>query len=180
MKIIDFNRDFMGFESAEDLLLDTGIILAVLNKYDVWHTTVKNLFEQHISNNNTNLYVHSGIISEILHLAKKLAKEYMKHFDTVLTQEEINEAIFVTVNGVAELVEEQHVILNSDRISSRIHIRNAQYFGSTDALTVSIAESYGISLLTVDRKLINNLYAKEYEFPNIVNVYFTTPANMDY
>jgi predicted nucleic acid-binding protein len=50
MEIVDFNDNFKGFESGEDILVDTGILFALLNSYDAWHQTVNNLFDNFVIN----------------------------------------------------------------------------------------------------------------------------------
>ena len=38
MELINFNSEnFKGFPEGEEVLVDTGIILAYLNEYDTWH-----------------------------------------------------------------------------------------------------------------------------------------------
>ena len=49
MEKIDFSADdFYGFSDGEDILVDTGIILAYLNSYDAWSEVVTELFDKHI------------------------------------------------------------------------------------------------------------------------------------
>ena len=64
----DFNSpDFKGLVEHEDILLDTGVILAFLNKYDAWHKTVAELFDKHIIGNDTAifLYVNPTLVNEV-------------------------------------------------------------------------------------------------------------------
>jgi len=183
MKRIDFNYSFPGFDDNEDILLDTGVILALLNKYDAWHTTVKNLFDNFIFNEGSNLYlyIHSGIINEVTFLSDKPLKQYMLKHGLRFTQEEIQDAISSTILGIRELVEKEFLlILDSNTNSILKQIDHSQYFGSMDALTISLAEEYGISLLTVDRKLIENIENKKDDFVNIQNVYYSTSGYRDY
>ena len=49
MEKIDFSsNDFEGFSDGEDILVDTGVLLAYLNDYDSWSNIVKELFNTHI------------------------------------------------------------------------------------------------------------------------------------
>lgn len=42
MKIIDFNnKGFSGFEENEDILIDTGVLLAYYNEFDAYYTTIQ-------------------------------------------------------------------------------------------------------------------------------------------
>lgn len=94
MQIIDFNDNFKGFEESEDILVDTGILLALFNKYDGWFTTVNELFENHIINNENAifLYVNPCIINETTYLAKKPFKNYLKlHSNETFTQKDISD-----------------------------------------------------------------------------------------
>lgn len=47
-------------------------------------------------------------------------------------------------------------------------------------MTVAMTDAYGISLLTVDNKLVNNIVAKSDEFNDITRLYYTTPAYRSY
>ena len=49
----DFNRpDFQGFVEGEDILVDTGVLLAFYNPYDAYYSTVNQLFDKHILHND--------------------------------------------------------------------------------------------------------------------------------
>ncbi len=101
MKIIDFNDNFKGFENKEDILIDTGILLALFNSKDGWFTTVNKLFEQHIFNaeNILFLYVNPSIVNEVTYLAKEPFKNYIKsHPNESFTQDEANESTDKIIN----------------------------------------------------------------------------------
>ena len=94
MKLINFNGNFSGFENGEDILLDTGILLAYLNTYDCWNATVNKLFENYILNNDNELYlyINVAILNEITNLIgkNKPVEEYMKkHKNHGITDDEI-------------------------------------------------------------------------------------------
>lgn len=178
----NFNQ-FLGFEDNEDIFIDTGIILALLNKYDAWHTTVKNLFNKYIVDSNCKpiLYIHSGILTEVTKLADKPLKKYMEAFNFGLSEADIDEAIEITLCGLTELIRNE--ILNPLDADVNIMIRqlkHARYFDSTDALTVSMIEEYAISLLTLDSALVRNIWDKRTDFPRIKNLYSTTANYRDY
>ncbi|MFO1444045.1 hypothetical protein KDN24_12695 [Bacillus sp. Bva_UNVM-123] len=92
MKIIDFNTpSFSGFQKEEDILLDTSIILGYYNKYNAYHTTITELFQNHILNNDNDLflYINPTILNEITHLASNPLKQYLNRYPE--KKKEINE-----------------------------------------------------------------------------------------
>lgn len=187
MKIIDFNHpSFTGFEPGEDILIDTGIILGYYNKYDAYYTTVTKLFEDHILNNDNNmfLYINPTVINEINHLAKTPLKQYLKSFPHESRNFTTSDKDVLTnniVKGVKELIEnEVLLILDGDKESALKQIDLSDSLGAVDAVNASIANLYGTSFLTVDRALTNNIFSKQTELPNIKTVYYTSGRNRDY
>lgn len=182
MNLIDFN-DFLGFEPSEDIFIDTGVLLAFLNKHDAWHPTVRDLFDKYILNNDNEitLYTHSGIINEVTHLANKPLEQYMEAFNFGLSEAEIIETAENTITGLTLMLENNYLeTLVSSQTSLVIQTKYSRYFGSTDSLVVSILQEYGISFLTVDYKLARKIQDKSSEFNNIRNVYVTKSSYMDY
>ncbi len=181
---IDFNKDFGGFQQNEDLLVDTGIILALLNEYDAWHTTVKDLFSHHIlnSDNDIYLYIHAGIINEVTHLSSKPLKQYMnKHSELGFSSDDIENTTKATLFGMKEMLDKDYLLLlesNKDVLLNQI--KYSQYFGSMDALTASVANEYGISILTLDRRFTDHIVNIQQDFSNIPIVYYTIPRHRDY
>jgi predicted nucleic acid-binding protein len=154
MKIIDFNNSsFSGFQPEEDILIDTGIILAFYNKYDAYYTTVTNLFNTHILNNNNNvfLYINPTVINEIAHLAKTPLKQYLKKFpgeSSNFTAGDIEKLTSNIIDGVKELIEhEVLLILDGDKESALKQIELSVPLGAVDAVNASIANLYGTSFL---------------------------------
>jgi len=184
MEIIDFNRNFQGFYDSEDILLDTGVILALLNQYDAWHTTVKNLFNNFVFNStlNLSLYIHPGIVNEVTHLSGKPLEQYMaKHQNLLFSQSDIENITTDTLQKIRDFIEQDIlIVLESTKQTLLKQIDYCRYFGALDSLTVAMTDEYGISLLTVDNRLVNNIAAKTIEFKNIVRVYHTTPAYRSY
>ncbi len=116
------------------------MLLAFLNEFDVWHTTVNNLFNNHILNNSDeiNLYTHSGIINEVTYLAEKPLDNYMKAFNFGLSESDIIETAEKAIIGLSEMIEQDYLeILVSSKISTLQQIKYARHFGSTDSLIVS-------------------------------------------
>lgn len=71
MEKIDFSADdFIGFSDNEDILVDTGVLLAYLNRYDSWSEVVTKLFNEHISAENMDktlfLYINPCILNKIM------------------------------------------------------------------------------------------------------------------
>lgn len=186
MKRVNFNKqdEFLGFEENEDILLDTNIIYALLNKYDAWHTTIRNLFDNFIfiSNNvKLYLYTHSGIVNEVTYLTRDPLKQYSEHHSITFSEQDINQSVNDILNKTKQLIEnEVFLILESNIESICQQIDYAMYFGAMDSLIISLANQYGISLLTTDTKLLNNLFNKQNEFLNIRNIYYTHGFHRDY
>lgn len=180
----NFNQEFTGFKDNEDILLDTGVVLALINKYDAWHSTIKSLFENYIFNEESNvfLYVHSGIVNEVTHLSDKPLSQYIsKHKGSIVTEEDIKEARDATILGIRELIDKEYVsLLISDKNSILKQIDYSLYFGSNDSLSVSLLDGYGISLLTVDNRLVDNIENIKQDFPNIQTLYYTKSNHKDY
>ncbi|MFA5882151.1 MAG: hypothetical protein WC834_08125 [Eubacteriales bacterium] len=182
MRKIDFNDNFTGFEEGEDILLDTGIILALLNQYDAWHSTVKDLFNSFIfvETSKVTLYVHSGIINEVTFLSGRPLQTYMEKYGQSYSQQDIDDAINNTLRGISELIENEILLpLDSSKASILNQIRYSRYFGAMDALVVSVVEDYGISFLTVDNRLVEKIVNKD-SLANIRNLYYTLPNYRDY
>lgn len=182
MNLIDFNK-FSGFEQSEDIFVDTGVLLAFLNKFDAWHTTVSNLFNNYILNNSNEitLYTHSGVINEVTHLAEKPLDQYMKAYDFGLSNADIIETAQNAINGLKLMIEQDYLeILESSKISILQQLNYSKLFGSTDSLIVSIVQEYGISLLTVDYRLATKIQTNHSAFGNINNIYVTNSSYMDY
>jgi predicted nucleic acid-binding protein len=183
MRIIDFNDDFQGFEDNEDVLLDTGVILALLNQYDVWHSTVKSLFDKYVFTESSNLYlyIHPGIVNEVTFLSDKPLKQFMLKHGLRYSREEIEDTTNATIKGIRELIEKEYLLILDGNTSSILkQIDFSHYFGSMDALTVSLTEEYGISLLTLDKRLIDNINNKKDTLKNIQNLYYSTSEHRDY
>ncbi|WP_336883835.1 hypothetical protein [Priestia koreensis] len=187
MQIIDFNHSsFKGFQQGEDILLDTGILMALSNQYDAYSTTVRALFTNHILKNNNNLflYVNPTIVNEVTFLADRPLKNYLKanpqearNFDQQSKESVANKSI----EGIKELIEQEVlIVLDGDKESTLHQIDMTKALGAADALNTSIANLYGTSFLTVDYKLAQNLHTYQSKFPNIKSVYFTTGANRTY
>jgi len=186
MEIIDFNRDFSGFLDGEDILLDTGILLAYLNKYDSWSTTVSKLFTEYILNNNNELYlyINIAILNEITNLIgkNKAIQEYMnKHENHGITDEEIIRVEKDSIEQLKILLENDVIqYLDMTKESYLTQLELYKSLGAADAINASIANEHGISFLTVDNRLVNNIYRNKDKLNNISNLYYTSPEYKDY
>lgn len=184
MKVIDFNENFSDFQEEEDILLDTGIILALLNEYDAWHNTVRGLFENHVFGNDNQLflYVNPIILNEVSFLSNKPLEQYMKnHPEESFTDKDIRIAKESTVNDVLEMVKHEILlILDGNRESALKQLELYRELGSADAANVSIANEFGTSFLTVDSKLAWNIKKQEDKLNQIGNIYHTTGKHMSY
>ena len=185
---IDFNDEsFKGFSVEEDILVDTGIILAYLSKYDTWHKTVNELFTNHIFNNDKAvfLYINPCILNEVMHITtvtKKCISEYLKkHPEISLTKQEKEEIESNTVQSMKILIDKEILIpLEAGKETYLKQIETCKYLGSADAFNASLANEYGISFLTVDNKLVTNIENNITYFKDIDKIYYTTNAHIEY
>lgn len=185
MQLIDFNSPaFTGFDEGEEILLDTGILLAYLNEYDAWHTTVKKLFDNHIFGNDKVifLFVNPTMINEVLHLGKEPLKKYIeKHPSTCIDTDESKRVQKHINNTITTLV--QHDVLNvldSDKDTLVKQIEISDDLGAGDAVHASIANEYGINFLTIDRRLSEKINNMEDKLGNIPKIYLTYAKHRDY
>lgn len=185
MQLIDFNsKSFKGFEDKEEILLDTGIIFAYLNEYDVWHTTVKKLFENHIFNNDKVmfLFVNPTVINEVEFLSQQPLKFYLqKHPDKSVNQCEIDRVKKLLNMSLIQLIESRILnILDGDKESVLKQIKLSNILGAADAVNATIADAYGINFLTVDRRLANHMYQLQKDLKDIEKIYYTQGKYRDY
>lgn len=187
MQKINFNEtSFSGFANGEDILLDTGIILAYLSTHDTWHSTVKNLFNNHIFNNNNAifLYINPCVLNEVIHLTsnqKSISTYLEKHPEITLTDEQKDEIERNTVEALKILVDNEILIpLDGDKNTYLKQMETYKTLGSADAFNASLASEYGISFLTVDNKLVNNIENNISYFDGINQLYYTTGKYKEY
>jgi predicted nucleic acid-binding protein len=185
MEKIDFNtKHFNGFHQGERILLDTGIILALANEYDSWHGTVKELFDRYILTESQSLflYINPTILNEITHLADKPFNSYLKkHPEFDSSRINPREIVDKTVTSVKRLIRnEVLLIVDGNKESTIKQIELYKKLGSADAVNVSIANGFCLSILTVDFKLTNNVYHSKGKLGNIPKIYYTNPGHQDY
>ncbi|PWX37194.1 hypothetical protein CYK80_12375 [Clostridium perfringens] len=184
MELINFNSEnFKGFPEGEEVLVDTGIILAYLNEYDTWHNTVKNLFENHILNNDETifLFVNPCIINEVTFLKDKPINNYLKKTGNRVNMEEVQRVSKAVLEGLNIMVDNEILeIIDGDKNSVKKQIELSDFLGSADAVNASIANAYGINFLTIDTRLANNMKIKEEELKDIKIIYHTTPEHKTY
>lgn len=184
MELINFNsEDFKGFPEGEEILVDTGIILAYLNQYDTWHNTVKNLFENHILNNDKTifLFVNPCIINEVTFLKDKPIISYQKNTGNKLNKTEVQRVSKSILENLNIMVDNEILeIIDGDKDSVKKQIELSDFLGSADALNASIANAYRINFLTIDTRLANNMKSKEDELPDIKIIYHTTAKHKTY
>lgn len=189
MEKIDFSSDdFVGFSDGEDILVDTGILLAYLNSYDAWSEVVTELFDKHILAEGLDktlfLYINPCVLNEIMNLTgkNKTIGYYMrKHKSDTLTEEEIAEVEKKTVAALRILIENDILIpLEANKETYLRQMNTYKELGSADSFNVSLANDYGISFLTVDNKLVKNIEENISNFPDLGNVYYAPPEKQSY
>lgn len=189
MKKIDFSsNDFMGFSDGEDILVDTGILLAYLNSYDAWSDVVTELFDKHILSEDTDkvlfLYINPCVLNEIMNLTgkNKTIEYYMKkHKSIKITDEEIEKVEKKTVDALKVLIENDILIpLEANKETYLRQMNTYKELGSADSFNASLANDYGISFLTVDNKLVQHIEENIFNFPDLGNVYYAPPEKQSY
>ena len=189
MEKIDFSsNEFTGFSNGEDILIDTGVLLAYLNSYDSWSEVVHSLFEKYIFADDSEtilfLYINPCILNEIMNLTakNKVIENYLKkHKSKIITDDEI----FDNERNVAESM---RILLSHDILlpldaAKDTYLRQIDTYkelGSADSFNVSLANDYGISFLTVDNRLVNHIEENLYNFSNLDRVYYAPPEKQSY
>lgn len=180
MEKIDFNKKFKGFENNEDILIDTGVILAYFNIYDAWHATIKDLFNNHIFNEDSSvaLYVNCAILNELTnyinkgnHIKRYVEKHSNITFDVDVEIERV-ETLFIRSLDIMFL-NELFLILNGSKECFSKQLTLYKELGACDSINVSMVNDFGISFLTVDNKLVDRILLKQNDLFNIRNVYCT-------
>lgn len=182
MKIVDFNAPgFNGFEPEESILIDTGVLYAYFNSFDAYHATVKNLFDTYVFNNENVLFlfVNPTIVNEIVNLAQRALDQYLiahphesENFAT-RDKEAVRDKIMHFVRDLIQ--EEVLLILDGDKDCVLRQIDLTNDLSAADAVNVSMASLYGISFMTLDNRLVNNMIEVRSEIESINNLYFTKP-----
>lgn len=184
MILIDFNEKFTGFEDKEDILLDTGILLALLNEYDTWHSTVKHLFINHIFNNDktTFLYINPTMTNEVTHLRDKPLQQYKEnHPNEEISEEQAMNASNELIRDIKDLIQLGILkFLGGNEASVLKQLSIFEQVGSADAANISIANEYGTSFLTTDATLARKSKTIEIELESIPKIYYTTAIHMSY
>lgn len=184
METIDFNSNlFKGFEEKEEILLDTGVILAYLNKYDSWNETVTNLFNNHILDNDSSvfLFVNPCIINEVTFLSGKPVEQYLKNNRQIqISQQEQEYSKTNTLESLKILIDNEILlVLDGDKNSVIKQIDLSEKLGSADAVNAALVNEYGINFLTVDNKLVSNMVSCKDQLQDVKKVYYTTPEHIN-
>lgn len=189
MEKIDFSADdFYGFSDGEDILVDTGIILAYLNSYDAWSEVVTELFDKHILAEDMDktlfLYINPCILNEIMHLTsnhQSIVTYLRKHRSETISEAEIEEVEKKTVDALRILIKSEILIpLAADKSTYLRQMNTYKELGSADSFNASLANDYGISFLTVDNKLVQHIEENISNFSDIGNVYYAPPEKQSY
>lgn len=189
MEKIDFSDvKFDGFSDGEDILVDTGVLLAYLNDYDAWSSVVKELFNQHILRDDSDkalfLYINPCVLNEIMHLTgnnQSIVTYLRKHKGESISPAEIENVEKKTVSALKILIENEILIpLEASKETYLRQMGTYKELGSADSFNVSLANDYGISFLTVDNKLVKNIEDNIANFPNLGKVYYAPPEKQSY
>lgn len=189
MEKIDFSADdFIGFSDNEDILVDTGVLLAYLNRYDSWSEVVTKLFNEHILAEDMDktlfLYINPCILNEIMHLTsnnQSIISYLKKHKGATISDEEIQEVEKKTVEALRILIKNEILIpLSADKDVYLRQMNTYKELGSADSFNASLANDYGISFLTLDNKLVGHIEENISNFPDLGNVYYAPSEKQSY
>lgn len=189
MEKIDFSAsNFGGFSDGEDILVDTGILLAYLNSYDAWSKVVTELFDNHIlqeeSDKTLFLYINPCVLNEIMNLTAKnqsIAYYMRKHKSVNITKEEILMVEKKTADALRILIDNEILIpLEANKETYLRQMNTYKELGSADSFNVSLANDYGISFLTVDNKLVAHIEENIDNFQDLDKVYYAPPEKQSY
>lgn len=114
-----------------------------------------------------------------MHLSTRSLKDYFNRMQitynpTLLkTQEDFTRDMMKTF-----IDEEVLKVRDGDQDSAFQQIELTSRLGAADAANTSIANLYGLNFLTVDNKLVHNMYSCSSELNNIKKVYYTHPRNI--
>lgn len=189
MEKIDFSDvQFTGFSDGEDILIDTGVLLAYLNEYDAWSNVVTQLFDNHIlteeSDKTLFLYINPCVLNEVMHLTgnnQSITTYLKKHKGEMISAEDIAKVEEKTVSALKILIENEVLIpLEAGKETYLRQMAMYKELGSADAFNASLANDYGISFLTVDNKLVKNIENNINNFPDIDKVYYAPPEKQSY
>lgn len=184
MVIIDFNDCFSGFKEKEDILIDTGVLYALLNKYDEWYSTIQQLFKNHIFNNENpiSLFINPNIQFELTHLLGRAKKHFkITHPDLGITERQIDEMEIDIIATLEMLIRHDiFLIMRHDKESMLHQLKLYKKYGSKDAANLALANKYRISFLTLDNELVTKTQKNREDIPNIDRIYFTTLDHMTY
>lgn len=181
---IDFNHEqFLGFNHGEDILVDTSILLALSSDHDPWHETVKELFEKYIFPDETLvlLYTNPIIINETIHLASRTLRNFTNRFGVNFNETDEFNLIEYTKDMLSAFIDNGVLqVLDADKDSILQQIKFSSTFGAADAGNISIANLYGTNFLTVDGRLVRNVFENAISFPNIQKLYYTQAYHRTY
>jgi predicted nucleic acid-binding protein len=189
MEKIDFSsEEFAGFADGEDVLVDTGILLAYLNSYDSWNNVVTELFDKHILAEDLDktlfLYINPCVLNEVMHLTNNnqcIISYLKKHRGEIITDEEIALVEQKTVGALKILIENDILIpLEAGKETYLRQMNTYKELGSADSFNASLANDYGIGFLTVDNRLVQNIENNISNFPTLGNVYYAPPDKQSY
>ncbi|MFF3924887.1 type II toxin-antitoxin system VapC family toxin [Paenibacillus lactis] len=184
MEKVDFNHhSFQGFEIGEDILVDTCILTALTNEYDPWHNTILHLFNKHIFPDDkiVLLYTNPLIVNEVLHLSTKALRNFSLYHQVEFDDQQIEDSRIFIERMMTIFIEEGILqVLEADKDSIIQQIRLSNTLGAADATNVSIANLYGVNFMTIDNRLVHNMFSVSSELSNIQKVYYTTPDHKTY
>ncbi|WP_150267507.1 PIN domain-containing protein [Paenibacillus tepidiphilus] len=186
MNLINFNNHFKGFENEESILIDTGVLYAYYNEYDAYYDTIRDLFDTYVFGNEDVLFlfVNPTIVNEISNLAQNPLDQFLKAFPTEASKFNQSDKIATRdtiMRGIYDLIQQGVLnILDGDKDSVLKQIEITNNLGAADAVNASLAHLYGISFLTVDHKLVNNINTIQGQLSNIRNIYYTTGRHRAY
>lgn len=148
-----------------------------------WHNTILHLFNEHIFPDDkiVLLYTNPLIVNEVLHLSTKALRSFSEHHQLIFDEQQIEDSRLFIERMMTIFIEEGILqVLSADKESLIQQIKLSNSLGAADASNVSIANLYGTNFLTIDNRLVHNMYTVSSELPNIKKVYYTTPQHKSF
>ncbi len=130
------------------------------------------------------LFLNPTIVNEIVNLAQRALDQYLiahPHESKNFAQSDKEATRDKIMHFIRDLIKEDILlVLDGDKDSVLRQIGLTNHLGAADAVNVSMASLCGISFMTVDNRLVNNMIWVHSELESIKNLYFTKPRHRTY
>lgn len=145
----------MPYPLKSDLLVDTGILVAWFDKKDCWHDAVSDFFNRYVIEAEfaPTFYVTPDIINEYLHRSFKNYQTRSKKPITLDIRQRFS-------NTIRELIQShalEFIDLTHRAVLDAIDRWGRSSYGAKDAFHISCQHDWGMDLITVDHRLMEDM-----------------------